>query len=180
MSKFEFIAVLLSIIFGLALTNLLSGMLRAFFRRELTDTRIAWSILVGNLLLVNWWLFFRWSDNETWHYYEYAYLIGWATVHYLMAVSLYPYDFIDSSSQDLQRKFLLSSVIAAALIDVGETLVRGEFFDPWYYPITVTWVVGWAVACLVVPRPGLMRVAGWTLAVTMLGWSLIVRAVLVS
>ena len=43
---------LLSIIFGLALTNLLSGMLRAFFRRELTDTRIAWTILVGNLLLV--------------------------------------------------------------------------------------------------------------------------------
>ena len=91
MSKFEFIAVLLSIIFGLALTNLLSGMLRAFFRRDLTDTRIAWTILVGNLLLVNWWLFFRWSDNEVWHYYEYVYLVGWATVHYLMAVSLFPF-----------------------------------------------------------------------------------------
>ena len=43
MSQFEFIAVLLSIIFGLGLTNLLSGMLRAFFKRELTDTRFAWS-----------------------------------------------------------------------------------------------------------------------------------------
>jgi hypothetical protein len=54
MSNFEFIAVLLSIIFGLAIANLLSGMLQAFLRRELTDTRLAWSILVGNILLVDW------------------------------------------------------------------------------------------------------------------------------
>ena len=53
MTKFEFIAVLLSIIFGLGLTNLLSGLLQAYIRRELTDTRLAWSILVANLLLVD-------------------------------------------------------------------------------------------------------------------------------
>lgn len=180
MSKFEFIAVLLSIIFGLALTNLLSGMLRAFFRRELTDTRIAWSILVGTLLLVNWWLFFRWSDNEVWQFYEYIYLVGWATIHYLMAVSLYPYDFIDTSSEDLQRKFLLYSIIAAAALDSGETLVRGELFDPWYYPLLIVWIVGWASLCLVIPRPIVMRIAGWSLAISMLAWSLIVRAILVS
>ncbi len=63
MEKFEFIAVLLSIIFGLALTNLLSGMLRAFFMKELSETRLVWSLTVGLILLVNWWGFFRWSDN---------------------------------------------------------------------------------------------------------------------
>ena len=42
MDKFEFIAVLMSLIFGLAITNLLSGMLRGFFLKELTDTRLAW------------------------------------------------------------------------------------------------------------------------------------------
>jgi hypothetical protein len=47
MDKFEFVAVLLSIIFGLALTNLLSGMLRAFFKKELTDTRLEAGIEEG-------------------------------------------------------------------------------------------------------------------------------------
>ena len=50
MNEFEFIAILLSIIFGLALTNLLSGMLRAFFLKELDDTRLAWSAAVRNVL----------------------------------------------------------------------------------------------------------------------------------
>jgi hypothetical protein len=47
MEKFEFVAVFLSIIFGLAMTNLLSGMLRAFFKKELTATRLAWSLAAG-------------------------------------------------------------------------------------------------------------------------------------
>lgn len=57
MSNFEFIAVLLSIMFALAIANLLSGMLQAFLKGELTDTRLAWSILVGNVLLLDWWVF---------------------------------------------------------------------------------------------------------------------------
>lgn len=180
MSKFEFIAVLLSIVFGLALTNLLSGLLRALFKGELTDTRIAWTLLVGNLVLVNWWVLFRWSDNATWQFYEYVYLVGWATLHYLMAVSLYPYEFVDSSSEQLQRRFLLSSLIAAAVFDLGETVIRGELFEPWYYPLMILWFVGWALACLWIPSQRLMRIAGWTLASTMLAWSLLVRPVLES
>jgi hypothetical protein len=180
MDKFEFIAVLMSVVFGLALTNLLSGMLRAFFKRELTDTRLAWTILVGNLLLTNWWVFFRWSDNEVWHYYEYLYLVGWATIHYLMAVSLYPYDFIDQYSEELQRKFLLFSVMGAAVIDMGETLVRGELFEPWYYPALIISILTLASLPLLFPRPAVMRACGWILAIGMLGWSLIVRAVLVN
>ena len=107
MSKFEFIAVLLSIIFGLGLTNLLSGMLQAFLRRELTDTRIAWTILIGNTLLVNWWLLFRWSDHVDWRFHEFLYLVIWAIVHYLMAVSLYPYKLLTEYSEELQQKFVI-------------------------------------------------------------------------
>jgi len=49
MEKFEFVAVLLSIIFGMALTNLLSGMLRAFFKKELTG-RSPRGWLAGNIV----------------------------------------------------------------------------------------------------------------------------------
>jgi len=180
MSKFEFIAVLLSIIFGLGLANLLSGMLQAFLRRELTDTRMAWSIFVGNLLLVDWWLLFRWSDHVAWRFHEFLYLVIWATVHYLMAVSLYPYKLLSEYSGELQRKFVLVSFLAAAALDVGENYVRGNLFEPWYYLLMISYLVIFAVLPLVIPKPWVMRVSGWIMAVSLLIWSVVVRSVLVS
>ena len=180
MSKFEFIAVLLSIIFGLGLTNLLSGMLQAFLRRELTDTRIAWSILVGTLLLVDWWLLFRWSDHVEWRFHEFLYLVLWATVHYLMAASLYPHKFLTEYSEELQRKFVLSSVLAMCVMDVGENYVRGNLFEPWYYLMMILYIVILTVFPLVIPKPWAMRVSGWILAISLLIWSVVVRSILAS
>ena len=180
MSKFEYIAVLLSIIFGLGLTNLLSGMFQSFLRRELTDTRIAWSIFVGNLLLLNWWLLFRWSDHVDWRFHEFLYLVIWATVHYLMAVSLYPYKFLTEYSGELQRKFVLVSFFATAALDVGENFVRGDLFEPWYYPAMISYLVILAALPLVIPRPWVMRASGWILAGSLLIWSVVVRSILAS
>ncbi len=178
MSKFEFIAVLLSIMFALAIANLLSGMLQAFLKRELTDTRLAWSILVGNILLLNWWLFFRWSDHTEWRFHEFLYLAVWATVHYLMAVSLYPYRFLTEHSDEIQRKFVLKTLLMLAALDIGEKFVRGDMFDPWYYLILMTHFVFFVALPLVVSKPWAMRTSGWILAVSMLVWSVVVRSVL--
>jgi hypothetical protein len=180
MTKFEFIAVLLSIIFGLGLTNLLSGMLQAFFKRELTDTRLAWSIFVGTLVLVNWWMLFRWSDHSDWRFHEFLYLVAWSTVHYLMAVSLYPYKFLTEYSEELQRKFLLASVLSTCALDVGEKIVLGNLFEPWYYLIMILYIVVLTVLPLAMPKPLVMRACGWILAASILLWSVIVRSVLAS
>ena len=180
MDKFEFIAVLLSIIFGLALTNLLSGMLRAFFKKELTDTRLAWSLAVGMILLVNWWGFFRWSDNVEWHFVEFLFLVLWATTHYLLAVSLYPYDFIDDYTEELQRKFMLWAMLAVIGLDVAEVIVRNELLDPWYYPPFMALLAGIVIAPLVFPRPAVLRASGWTLFLLVLVWSVVVRSILIS
>ena len=180
MTKFEFIAVLLSIIFGLGLTNLLSGILQAFFRRELTDTRLAWSIVVGTFLLVDWWLLFGWSDHSDWRFHEFLYLVAWATVHYLMAVSLYPFEFLTEYSEELQRKFVLAAVLATVAMDVGVKIVEGNLFEPWYYLIMILYIVVLTALPLVIPKSSIMRACGWILAVSVLAWSVIVRSVLVS
>lgn len=180
MSKFEFIVVLLSIIFGLGLANLLSGMMQAFLRRELTDTRIAWSIFVGNLLLVDWWLLFRWSDHADWRFHEFLYLAIWATVHYLMAVSIYPYKFLSDYSEELQRKFVIVSFFAVAALDVGENYIRGNLFEPWYYLILISYLSIVAILPLIVAKPWAMRFSGWILASSLLVWSVVVRSVLAS
>jgi hypothetical protein len=180
MTKFEFIAVLLSIIFGLGLTNLLSGMLQAFFKRELTDTRLAWSIVVGTIVLVNWWMLFHWSDHSDWRFHEFLYLVAWSTVHYLMAVSLFPYKFLTEYSEELQRKFLLTSVLATVALDIGEKIVLGNLFEPWYYLIFMLYMAVVTALPLVIPKPSVMRACGWILAVGVLLWSVVVRSVLAS
>ncbi len=178
MSNFEFIAVLLSIMFALAIANLLSGMLQAFLRGELTDTRLAWSILVGNILLLDWWVFFGWSDHVDWRFHEFLYLAVWATFHYLMAVSLYPYQFLTEYSEELQRKSVLISLIALGVLDIGEKAVRGDLFEPWYYLLMILYVIALAAAPLLFDKPWVMRASGWILAASMLTWSVIVRGVL--
>lgn len=178
MSNFEFIAVLLSIIFALAIANLLSGMLQAFLKGELTDTRLAWSILVGNVLLLDWWVFFGWSDHADWRFHEFLYLAIWATFHYLMAVSLYPYQFLTEYSEKLQRKSVLVSFIVLVLLDIGEKVVGDSLFEPWYYLLMTLYIMLLLGTALVFDRPWIMRVVGWVLAISMLTWSIVVRGVL--
>ena len=180
MTEFEFIAVLLSIIFGLGLANLLSGMLQAFLKRELTDTRLAWSIVVGTIVLLDWWMLFRWNDHSDWRFHEFLYLVAWSTVHYLMAVSLFPYRFLTEYSEELQRKFLLSSVLATVALDIGEKIVRGKLFEPWYYLILMLFVAVLTALPLAIPKTSVMRACGWLLAVCLLAWSLIERSDLAS
>lgn len=43
MSEFEVLAVMMSIIFGLALTHVLSGTMQALFKREYDQARLVWS-----------------------------------------------------------------------------------------------------------------------------------------
>ncbi len=98
----------------------------------------------------------------------------------MMAVSLYPYKFMNEYSGELQRKFVLVSFLATAALDVGDNFVRGNLFEPWYYLLMISYLVILAVLPLVILKPWVMRVSGWTLAVSLLIWSVVVRSVLAS
>ena len=180
MDKFEFIAVLVSIVFGVAITNLLSGMLRSFFKRDLSNTRVAWSLAVGMVLVANWWGFFRWSDNPEWAFPQFLFLVGWSTTHYLLAVSLYPYEFLDEYSEEMQRKFLLWVMLVVLVADLAENAVRGELFRPWYYPVFVAGLGVLASLPLVWRHPLVMPASGWMFFGAVVSWMTFVRGVLAS
>ena len=88
METFEFVAVLVSIVFGVAITNLLSGMLRSYFQRDLSNTRLAWSLAVGMILVANWWGFFRWNDNPEWAFPQFLFLEHYSLFASCIHVSL--------------------------------------------------------------------------------------------
>lgn len=180
MDKFEFIAVLVSIVFGVAITNLLSGMARSYFARELSNTRLGWSLAVGMVLLANWWGFFRWSDNPEWTFPQFLFLVFWSTTHFLFAVSIYPYDFLDEYSEEMQRKLLLRVMLMVVAADLAENAVRGELFSPWYYPLFMTFLGLLAIAPLVSKSPVVMRAAGWLVFISVFSWMTVIRGVLAS
>ena len=46
MSEFEFVAVLLSIIFGLAITQVLAGTVRLLYGDHIDDVHLAWALMI--------------------------------------------------------------------------------------------------------------------------------------
>ena len=180
MDKFEFVAVLVSIVFGVAITNLLSGMVRSFFQRDLSNSRLAWSLAVGMVLVSNWWGFFRWNKNVEWAYPEFLFLVFWSTTHYLLAVSIYPFEFLDRYSEERQRKSLLWVMLVVLAADIAENAVRGELFSPWYYPLFVAFLGVLAAAPLVWASQAVMRNAGWIFFAAVISWMTVVRGVLAS
>ncbi len=104
MSEFEFLAVLLSIVFGLAMTQLLSGTVRLFYEDRIDDVRLAWALAVALVLIIDWWGFFQWRQVEQWRFELYAFLMVWATFHYVLAAALFPKDLAGRIEPGRERK----------------------------------------------------------------------------
>ena len=95
MSSFEFIAALMSIIVGLGVTNLLAGAGRAFYRRKenpLDEVHIVLTIATLLLLVLQWWVTFKWNTEVIWSFDRFLVLIVWTITLYMLTVFLYPPD----------------------------------------------------------------------------------------
>ena len=95
MSSFEFIAALMSIIIGLGVTNLLAGVGRAFYRRKenpLDEVHIVLTLATLLLLVLQWWVTFKWNTEIVWSFDRFLVLIVWTITLYMLTVFLYPPD----------------------------------------------------------------------------------------
>jgi hypothetical protein len=95
LSSFEFIVALMSIIIGLGVTNLLAGAGRAFYRRKenpLDEVHLVLTVATLLLLVLQWWVTFRWNIEIKWTFDRFLLLITWTVSLYLLTVFLYPPD----------------------------------------------------------------------------------------
>ena len=92
MSRFEFIFVLISIVAGIVLTQLLSGLTRSL-RQAGRNVDIAHAIFtLATIALLHgvWWSSFRWEEHQTWTYLEYSLIFVYISMFYVMAEILHP------------------------------------------------------------------------------------------
>lgn len=131
MDEFSYLSVLLSIILGLAITQILQG-LRA---RMLSHARVQpyWptQVWAATLLLVctqTWWALFDMRDRHDWEFNQFAVLLTQTVLLYLIAGLVYP-DFGEEKVVDLrahyfqQRKRVFSLFVVAVLVSICRDLV---------------------------------------------------------
>ncbi len=187
MSSFEFIAALMSIIIGLGVTNLLAGAGRTFYRRRqnpIDEVHIVFTAATLLLLVLQWWVTFKWNTQVNWSFDEFLVLIVWTISLYMLTVFLYPPDLSQeeegSDRFHRNRTGYYSSFIVMCLLDITQTAIRGELFQPiWYLPYVSQYALLAGVG-LIARRRGYNRFFAWYLLITLLIWSLVVRRYLVS
>ena len=178
MSEFEYIAVLISIVFGLAITQLLSGIVRLFYDDHIDDVSLGWALAVTLALLINWWSFFQWHDTEQWRFELYAFLVFWSASHYALSAALFPRGLVGRDEPERERKVFLVLLLVFMGVDVIEANLRDALFSPWYFlPSMASWALA-TMAVLVVRRRWVERLVAWYMFVSFIFFALIARSLL--
>ena len=135
MSQFEFIFVLISIIAGLALAQLLSGMTRP--PREsagrIDTAHVAFSAGVTVLLITGWWSTFRWQTYEMWTVVEFLILCFYVYLLYVKAVILSPLRTAELPAFEQIRGKFYAVLALYCVVEPGVICLRDGELAPWYY-----------------------------------------------
>jgi len=133
MGIFEYLGVLISVIMGLGITHLAVGASKLVQNRDQCKPYLAhslWSLAILLYILVVWWGMYWWSKHVDWRAYQYLFITLYALCLFFLSALLYPYDMdkdIDVEAYFFkQRRWFFSVFIIAWLLDIPETLSKGE------------------------------------------------------
>ncbi len=131
MDAFSYLSVLLSIILGLALTQILQG----FRARMLSHARVrrywptqVWAAILLLVCTQTWWAMFDLRNRTAWQFDDFMVLLAQTIVIYLLAGLVFP-DFPEEKPVDLrehyfaQRRRFFALLLATALISIVRDLV---------------------------------------------------------
>ena len=95
MDPFSYLSVLISIILALGMTRVLAGvgeMLQARSRRRLWLywVHAVWVVNLFLYLVVAWWIFYRWRNQQPWTFFLFIFVLISPTILYLASIVLFP------------------------------------------------------------------------------------------
>lgn len=131
MDAFTHLSVLVSIILGLAITQVLQGFRSLIHNRQSIDHYwpvVVWSILLLLMYAQSWWTIFGLRDRTEWTFAQFAILLTQTIFQYLMAALVLP-DMATGQRTDLrrhyydQRRWFYAAAIAATCASLAKNLV---------------------------------------------------------
>jgi hypothetical protein len=93
MSPFEYVIVLISIILGLGITTILTGVAELIKQTRLSSLYtpyIIWIVLVFVLHFQDWWLSYQWKSLEVWELHSFLLVVLYPINLYILAHLLFP------------------------------------------------------------------------------------------
>ncbi len=176
MSKFEYLAVIVSIIFGISVTHILAGLIRSIYRRQIDETHFVLTAFFFLVLILNWWTGYSWESQEIWSYELFLVIITWSVTHYLAAITLYPPQAAGFEQPfEYRRNWFFWAFIGVALTDILQTAARGDAFTPRVYLPFVLHYVAVGFLAIFVNKPSFQRWVAWYLLLSIAIWSFAVR-----
>lgn len=176
MSEFEYLAVFVSIIFGISVTHILAGAIRSIFRNDIDQTHFVLTGFFFLVMILNWWTGYAWSDQEVWSFDLFLVIIVWAVSHYVAAITLYPRQAAGTDgTYEYRRNWFLWAFVGVATTDILQTAASGDLFTPWFYLPFVLHYIALSLLCIFVDRPAIHRWIAWYFLISIAVWSLVVR-----
>jgi hypothetical protein len=137
---FSYLSVLISIVLALGMTRVLAGvgeMLQARSRRHIYWVHVVWIVNVFIYLVVAWWVFYRWRNQQPWTFLLFVFVLISPTILYLAALLLFPREGAADESINYKMHFYANHrafFIILALygpVDVLDSLLKGvrHFLD---------------------------------------------------
>jgi hypothetical protein len=133
LSVFEYLGVLLSVVIGLGLTHLLTGLSKTIHHRDTLRpywVQLLWVFNIGLYIVAVWWGMFSWSEQGTWSFLQFLFILLYAVLLFLLASLLFPWDM--TPDHDLEEHFwrtrpwFFAVLALARLIDIPETILKEQ------------------------------------------------------
>jgi hypothetical protein len=134
MAAFEYLSVLISIILALGMTRVLGGvgeMLQARSHRRIYWVHAIWIINLFLYLVIAWWIFYRWRNQEPWRFLLFVFVLISPTLLYLASLLLFPREGDVDAAVDYKTHYYakhLAVFILFALftpVDIADSLLKG-------------------------------------------------------
>jgi hypothetical protein len=161
MDPFSYLSVLISIILALGMTRVLAGvgeMLQTRSRRRLYWVHAIWVVNLFLYLVVAWWIFYRWRNQQPWTFFLFIFVLISPTILYLASIVLFPPEssldeFVNYKTHYYSNHrvfFVLFAVFSP--VDFVDTLLKGishlVALGPLYFISSILFFAGLVIAAI--------------------------------
>ena len=157
--SFNYVAVLVSIVVGLGVTRVLSQIsevIQAGSRPQTYWIHTVWLINAFSMLMLNWWIFYRWHNAPQWTFFLFVWVTLTPTLLYLASSVIAPGELAETGAANWRdyyyanRRGFFFIIVPIWPLDIIDTLLKGKqhFIDqgPFYLPIIAFWTIGCVIA----------------------------------